>query len=172
MPIADFEELYQCITAIKSENPSLVANIEIDKIMTESYGLLGSLIRSKDVSRWQYEDKNDNDDDSGASVSSLKDDKINLKHVQGVAKSLEARGDSIFSYDKQSESMKYYYKAMVWYEYINTVEMYRILRKTSSGKLYNERKQLSMGRVLSRVWVQERDDRCYVILLEGIDLVQ
>ena len=75
-------------------------------------------------------------------------------------------------YDKQSESMKYYYKAMVWYEYINTVEMYRILRRTSSGKLYNERKQLSMGRVLSRVWVQERDDRCYVILLEGIDLVQ
>ena len=151
MHIADFEELYQCITAIKAENPSLVANIEIDKIMTESYGLLGSLIRSKDLSRWHYEDKNDNDDDSGASISSLKDDNIDLRHVQGVAKSLEALGDSLFSYDKQSESMKYYYKAMVRYEHINTVEMYRTSRRTNSGKLYNEKTQLSMGGVLSRV---------------------
>ncbi len=147
MHIADFEELFECVTAIMAQNPSLVADIDIDETMTESYGLLGSLIRSKDVSRSQYEDKND--DESGA--SSHIEESIDLNHVRGVARSLEALGDSLFSYNKQSESTKYYYRAMVRYEHINNVEIKRFAKSKTSSILYNDDTQLSMGGVLSRI---------------------
>lgn len=144
MHIADFEELSECVTTIMAENPSLVADIDIDQTMTESYGLLGSLIRSKDVSRWQYEDKSDD-------ASSQIEETIDLNHVRGVARSLEALGDSLFSYNKQSESMKYYYRAMVRYEHITNVEISRFAKENNPSILYNDETQLSMGGVLSRI---------------------
>jgi len=144
MHVADFEEFYDSVIGLMNEYPSLVADIEVDKAMSECYGLLGSLIRSKDSSRWQYEDKSENESD-------LEDDEIDLVHVKSVAKSLEALGDSLFRYKKEAESMKYYYRSLVRYEHINSVETKRLSKATKPTKLLSEKTQLQMGGVLSRI---------------------
>lgn len=144
MHVADFEEFNDSVVGLMNAYPSLVADIEVDKAMTECYGLLGGLIRSKDSSRWQYEDKREN-------LSDLEDDEINLVHVKSVAKSLEALGDSLFRYKKEAESMKYYYRSLVRYEHINFIETRRLANATKPTKLFSDKTQLQMGGVLSRI---------------------
>jgi len=144
MHVADFEEFYDSVIGLMNECPSIVADIEVDKAMAECYGMLGSLIRSKEGPRWQYEGKRDD-------VTDLEDDDVDLTYVKSVAKSLQTLGDSLFRYKKESESMKHYYRSLVRYEYINSVEMKRLSKAENTSKLFNEKTQLQMGGVLSRI---------------------
>eukprot|EP00979_Chaetoceros_neogracilis_P007995 scaffold1744_cov237-Chaetoceros_neogracile.AAC.7 len=144
MHVADFEELYDSVLGWMIECPSLVADIEVDKAMAECYGMLGSLIRSKDSSRWQCEDKSEDESD-------IEDDAIDLTCAKSVAKSLETLGDSLFRYKKEAESMKYYYRSLVRYEHINTVERKRLFKAKDTSKIFNEKTQLQLGGVLSRI---------------------
>ena len=144
MHVADFEELYDSVLGWMIECPSLVADIEVDKAMAECYGMLGSLIRSKDSSRWQCEDKSEDESD-------IEDDAIDLTCAKSVAKSLETLGDSLFRYKKEAESMKYYYRSLVRYEHINTFERKRLFKAKDTSKIFNEKTQLQLGGVLSRI---------------------
>ncbi len=140
MQVADLEELYERVTALMAANPSLHIEIDLHQTITQCYGLLGSLIRSKDESRMYYDERDD-----GSKLKSNIDAKVDVQNVLSVAKALEALGDSLFRYNLQSESMRYYYRAMVRYEHINAIES-----KKSPSVAFNEA-QFSLGGVISRI---------------------
>lgn len=144
MHVADFEELYDSVISLQSEFPLLVEDINVEKSMTECYGLLGSLIRSKDSYRWQYEDDHFEDADTP-------EDDVDLAYVKNVARSLQAVGDSLFRYKKEAESMKYYYRSLVRYEHVYSIESKSLKSSSSSSKRGLEKTQLQMGGVLSRI---------------------
>lgn len=144
MHVADFEELYDSVISLQSDFPLLVEDINVEKSMTECYGLLGSLIRSKDSYRWQYEDDHFEHSDTP-------EDDVDLAYVKNVARSLQAVGDSLFRYKKEAESMKYYYRSLVRYEHVYSLESKSLKSSSSSSIRALERTQLLMGGVLSRI---------------------
>uniref|UniRef100_A0A7S3PXG4 Uncharacterized protein n=1 Tax=Chaetoceros debilis TaxID=122233 RepID=A0A7S3PXG4_9STRA len=140
MQVADLEELHDRISDLVTANPSLPIEMDLYQTITECYGMVGSLIRSKDKFRKFYEEK-----DEQVKMPKELNDEVDLENVLSVSIALQTLGDSLFRFNLHAESMKYYYRAMVRYEHVNAIETKR------GPSLGFNKAQFFMGGILSRI---------------------
>lgn len=145
MHIADAEELYSCINSFIVKNPNVLVDFNIDQILVESYKLVGGVIQSEDPTKWEDEELADQDADGNNHVVSFE-----TFNILSISKVLQALGDSLSRHNLNTDAMKFYYRAMLKYEYLSSKIREGIVDpQTKRSKLGTS--DLLMGGILSRI---------------------
>lgn len=148
MHITDTEEIYNCIDAFIAKNRNVKVDIDLGAILLKSYKLVGGVLHREDPSKWLDEELRET---SAREIGDV--DVLEVANLVAVSKVLQALGDSLSKHDMKSEAMKFYYKAMLKFESINTFyqkEKVEVGAVQGQSKRHND-SNLMMGGILTRI---------------------
>ncbi len=156
MHIADAEELHSCINTLMAKYPHVKIDIDVGQMLVQSYRLVGGVIHCEDSSKWQ-DDEDEVEKEQEQEVVERMDDNSpsGLKYALSFSKALQALGDSLSRYNLKSEAMKFYYRAMLKFESINSALSDQSGQSGEEGfkldKITPSHSHLLMGGILSRI---------------------
>ena len=166
MHIADAEELHSSIDIFIAKNPNVVVDFDVSQILVESYRLVGGVIHSEDASRLH----DDQIEEQSPILKLDNKDTLDASSFLPMSLSLQALGDSLSRYNLKSEAMKFYYRAMLKFEIINSSYQNECNDDTTlkSNNVKSSHCNLLMGGILSRIasvyeWQKNNNDAmlCY-----------
>ena len=148
MHIADAEELHNCIIKFMTVNPNAKIDFEIERVLVQSYGLLGGIIHSENTSI----PLDDGEKVQESEVEKIDNqDAIDFYTALAMSKAFQALGDSLSRCNMRTEAMKFYHRALDKFESIDAGLCFKEDDLKSSDTISRSQSHLLMGGILSRI---------------------
>lgn len=147
MHIADAEELYNCVNTFMALNPNRKIAFDIGQVLVHSYSLLSGIIHCENSNAPQYGEEK--------MVEEIEEEfkqGLELCTILTISKAFQAFGDSLSRCNMKSEAMKFYYRALDKFEFINAeVSLNQDQTEEFNDSISCSQSHLLMAGILSRI---------------------